>query len=77
MKERCREVLERAYLFLDGEVLSQEERVEIELHLEECAPCLEQYGFERETVFVLARLRGKTPCPDGLKTRIAQLLDEV
>ena len=76
MKERCREVLERAYLFLDGEILSETERIEIERHLEDCAPCLERYGFERETVVVLARLRGKTPCPDALRTRISQLLDE-
>ena len=76
MKERCREVLERAYLFLDGEVLSEEERTQIQVHLDECAPCLEHYGLEREIVFVTARLRGKTECPEKLKTRIQSLLDE-
>ena len=76
MKQRCKEVLERAYLFLDGEILSEAERVEIEAHLEDCAPCLEQYGYERETVVVLARLRGKTPCPDELRSRIANLLSD-
>jgi mycothiol system anti-sigma-R factor len=76
MKQRCREVLERAYLFLDGEILSEAERIEIEAHLEDCAPCLEQYGYERETVVVLARLRGKTHCPDSLRSRIANLLSE-
>ena len=76
MKQRCREVLERAYLFLDGEILSEAERVEIETHLEDCAPCLEQYGYERETVVVLARLRGKTQCPDELRSRIANLLSD-
>ena len=75
MKQRCREVLERAYLFLDGEMLSEAERVEIEVHLEECGPCLEQYGLEKEAVFVLNRLRGKTPCPDSLRSRISALLD--
>ncbi len=47
MKEHCREILARAYLFLDGEGLSAEERVEIEVHLEECAPCLERYDLQR------------------------------
>jgi mycothiol system anti-sigma-R factor len=76
MKERCREVLERAYLYIDGEVLSETERVEIKVHIEECAPCLERFGLEREMVFVLKRLQGKTHCPDSLKQRIAQFLDE-
>lgn len=76
MKERCKEVLERAYLFLDGEMLSEQERIEIEVHLEECGPCLEQYGLEKEMVFALTRLRGKTHCPDSLRTRIYNLLDQ-
>ena len=76
MKERCREVLERAYLYIDGEVLSETERVEIKVHIEECAPCLERFGLEREMVFVLKRLQGKTQCPDSLKQRISQFLDE-
>ncbi len=76
MKERCREVLQRAYLFLDGEVLSEEERLQIQVHLDECAPCLENYGLEREMVFVTARLKGKTECPQKLKTKIQSLLDE-
>ena len=76
MKERCREVLQRAYLFLDGEVLSEAERTQITVHLDECSPCLEQYGLEREFVFVTARLKGKTECPEKLKSKIQTLLDQ-
>ena len=76
MKERCREVLQRAYLFLDGEVLSTEERTQIQVHLDECAPCLEHYGFERELVFITSRLKGKTECPQTLKSKIQDLLEE-
>lgn len=76
MKEVCREHLQRAYLFLDGEILSETERSEIQIHLEECSPCLERYGLEEELVSVIARLRHASPCPDRLKTRIASLLDE-
>lgn len=75
MKEVCREYLARAYLFLDGEVLSETERIEIRVHLEECSPCLERYGMERELVAVMARLRTATRCPDALKNRIATLLE--
>jgi mycothiol system anti-sigma-R factor len=77
MKERCREVLERAYLFLDGEVLSDQERTQIQVHLDECAPCLEHYGLDREIVFVTARLKGKTECPNELRTKIQNLLNEI
>lgn len=77
MKERCREVLERAYLFLDEEVLSEQERAQIRAHLDECAPCFEYVGLHREFVFVTARLRGKTECPERLRSRIKDLLDEV
>ena len=76
MKDLCKETLTRAYLFLDGEVLSHAERTEIQVHLEECSPCLERYGLEQDLVVLMARLRGATPCPDGLKQRISALLEQ-
>ena len=76
MKELCRETLQRAYLFIDGEVLSTTERNEIRVHLEECAPCLERYGLEEEVVMLMNRLKGSTPCPEVLKQRITSLLDQ-
>lgn len=77
MSHRCKEVLERAYLFLDGEGLTEVQRIEIEAHLEECGPCLESYGVEKEVVTVIiARLRGATPCPDQLKKRIAVAIEQ-
>ena len=76
MKETCREYLQRAYLFLDGEILSESERSEIQVHLEECSPCLERYGLEEELVTVIARLRHASPCPDALRSRINSLLEQ-
>lgn len=77
MKQHCRETLERAYLFLDGEILSEYERREIQVHLEECAPCLERFGLERDVTVIVARLRHSHRCPAELKDRIAALLDQV
>src|SRR5918992_4703262 len=77
MKQRCREMLERAYLFLDGEGLSNEERIEIEAHLEECGPCFERYGLEGEVRSLVARLRGVDTCPEALKSRITSLLQSL
>ena len=76
MKEHCREILARAYLFLDGEGLSQSERIEIEAHLEECAPCLERFDLQTEVRSIIYRIGGSTPCPDALKNRIANLLEQ-
>ena len=76
MKERCRETLEKAYLFLDGEVLSEAERHEMKRHLEDCGPCYERVGVEEDVSSIVARLRGCQPCPEGLRARISSLLDE-
>lgn len=74
MKEQCRHTLEQAYLFIDGEVLSAEERQEIEVHLIECKPCYERYGLDREVTVIIHRLRGSERCPEGLRTRITQII---
>ena len=77
MSHHCKEVLTQAYLYLDGEGLTEVQRIEIETHLEECGPCLEAYGVEREVVTVMiARLRGSTLCPQSLKERISLALDD-
>ncbi len=72
----CRETLQEAFLYLDGELLSEERRIEISHHLEECRPCLERYGLHQEVALVLARLRGCTRCPDDLRTRIYSMFDD-
>ena len=76
MKEQCRETLERAYLFLDGELLSVSERHEIKRHLEECGPCYERVGLEDDVAKIVARLRGCAPCPASLRQKISSLLNE-
>lgn len=74
MKEHCERVLREAYVFMDREVLSDEERQSIQKHLEECRPCYERYGLEVHATAVSARLRGHDPCPEKLRQAIADLL---
>ena len=76
MKEACKQTLQRAYLILDGETISVEERVQIEAHLEECSPCYERYGVEVEVKRVIHRLRGSCTCPETLRAKITTLLEE-
>ena len=75
MKEDCRITLQRAYLFLDGEVLSERERADIQTYLERCRPCLERYGLEEEVTALVARLRGRHECPERVRTRIQRLIE--
>jgi len=71
----CRETLEQAYLYLDGEGLSEQRRREIRAHLEDCVPCYERVGIEQEVTALLAKLRGCTACPDELRVRITSLIE--
>lgn len=73
MKQYCQDTLDKAYLLLDGEG-TPEEREEIRVHLEECSPCYERYGLDAEVKKLMSRLRGCTPCPDQLRTKISDML---
>jgi mycothiol system anti-sigma-R factor len=77
MKEYCRETLQQAFLYIDEEVLSAEQREEIKHHLEECAPCLERYGMEREVTYLIHRLKDQHHCPDRLRAKITGLIEEI
>ena len=76
MKPECRDALERAYLYLDREVLSDSDRRHIEAHLDECAPCFERVGLERHITMVVARLSDRSRCPHELRARITSLLQD-
>ena len=76
MKEHCREILARAYLFLDGEGLTPDERIEIEAHLEECAPCLDSVDLQRDVRSLILRIGGSTPCPETVRSKIIHLIDQ-
>jgi len=76
MNEICRETLERAYLLIDGEPVTEAERAQIQSHLEACEPCYQRYGIEAEVKRLIMRLRGCQPCPDGLRTKITTLLHD-
>ena len=76
MKEHCREILARAYLFLDGEGLTVAERIEIEAHLEECEPCLDSVDLQRDVRSLILRIGGSTPCPETVRSKIIHLIDQ-
>lgn len=76
MKEQCRKSLEIAVQILDGQSIPAEDRLTIESHLDECAPCFERLGVEREVKNLIARLKGSEHCPDHLRTKIVAIFEE-
>jgi mycothiol system anti-sigma-R factor len=65
----CVEVIERVYLYLDGEIDDAAKR-EVRDHLDECAPCLRQFGIEQEVKALVARCCGGESAPAALKDRL-------
>jgi mycothiol system anti-sigma-R factor len=65
----CSEVLAEVYLFLDHECDEKRQHL-LKTHLEECHPCLEQYGIEEHLKDLLARKCGGEHAPEELKQRL-------
>jgi mycothiol system anti-sigma-R factor len=65
----CSEVLSEVWLFLDHEC-DQKRRKLLEQHLDECSPCLEQFGIDEHLKVLLARKCGGEHAPDSLKQRL-------
>jgi mycothiol system anti-sigma-R factor len=64
----CSEVLDRVYDYIDGE-LHGEKAHEIKHHLEECSPCLQEYGLE-EAVKAVVKRSCADPAPPELRAKI-------
>ncbi len=65
----CSEVLAEVWLFLDREC-DADRRAVLEQHLDECAPCLAEYGIDEKLKALLARKCGGDVAPSGLKERL-------
>ncbi|HEY0578267.1 MAG TPA: mycothiol system anti-sigma-R factor [Pseudonocardia sp.] len=65
----CDEVLAEVWLFLDQEC-DHTRRELLRQHLDECHPCLAQYGLEEKLKQLLARKCGGEQAPHALKARL-------
>lgn len=68
-KVRCEEALADIYLLLDREC-SPERDAALRAHIEDCPPCLEEYGIDEHIKQLLARKCGGDHAPAELKTRL-------
>jgi len=64
----CGDVIEAVYLYLDGE-LDGESLDHIRQHLDECSPCLREYGIEREVKVLIARSCAES-APQALRNSV-------
>jgi mycothiol system anti-sigma-R factor len=65
----CTEVLAEVWLFLDNEC-DRERRALLARHLDECAPCLAEYGLEEKLKRLLAAKCGGEQAPAALREQI-------
>ena len=65
----CTEVLAEVWLFLDNEC-DGERRALLARHLDECAPCLSEYGLEEKLKRLLAAKCGGEQAPAALREQI-------
>jgi mycothiol system anti-sigma-R factor len=72
----CGQVLAELWLFLDNEC-DRERRELLQRHLDECGPCLEEYGLEEHLKALLARKCRGEHAPDALKQRLRESIREI
>lgn len=72
----CREVITEVYLYLDLECSDDRRRL-IKQHLDECSPCLREYGIEQEVKALVARCCGQERAPAELRARLRAKLSEL
>lgn len=73
----CREVIEKVYYYLDNEALDDENRAKIRVHLDECAPCLREFGIEQEVRALVARCCGAEHAPGELRQKVLVRIQQV
>jgi mycothiol system anti-sigma-R factor len=72
----CSEVLARVYSYLDGE-LDGADCATIHQHLDECGPCLREYGLEEVVKKLVHRHCGSDPVPGDLRARVLTRIQQV
>jgi len=67
--EKCAEVLEQVYAFIDQEI-DETDRRRVQEHLDECGPCLARYDLERLVKQVVHRSCSHEHAPGALRERV-------
>ncbi|MGB6453810.1 MAG: mycothiol system anti-sigma-R factor [Streptosporangiaceae bacterium] len=65
----CTEVLAMVYSYIDGE-MEDSSYTEIRQHLDECGPCLREYGLDELVKKLVHKCCGQEPVPGELRTKV-------
>ncbi|QIK75875.1 mycothiol system anti-sigma-R factor [Nocardioides piscis] len=71
----CADYLERIVFFLDNE-LDDADCAQVQVHLDECGPCLEKYDLQRTVKQIVARSCSER-APDELRDRVRVQIRQV
>ena len=74
--DQCGDYLERIVYFLDNE-LDEADCTAVQLHLDECGPCLEKYDLQRTVKAVVHRSCSSDLAPNELRQRVMVRIREV
>ncbi len=74
--DQCADYLERIVYFLDNE-LDEADCSAVQLHLDECGPCLEKYDLQRTVKAVVHRSCSSELAPSELRHRVMVQIREV
>jgi mycothiol system anti-sigma-R factor len=72
----CTEVLARVYSYLDGEI-EVNGYSQIKQHLDECGPCLREYGLEEAVKKLVHRCCASEAAPSGLRSKVLVRIQEI
>ncbi|GII92496.1 mycothiol system anti-sigma-R factor [Sinosporangium siamense] len=72
----CRDVLDKVYTYLDGE-LGAGDCADIRQHLDECGPCLQEFGLEKAVKQLVAKHCGCDPVPTDLRAKVLERIAQV
>jgi mycothiol system anti-sigma-R factor len=72
----CSEVLEAVYTYLDNE-MDQVSYTRVKIHLEECGPCLREYGLEEAVKRLVHKYCGHEPVPADLRQKVLLRIESV
>ena len=72
----CAEVLDRVYEYLDGE-LDRDKMHVIKEHLDECSPCLREFGLEEAVKVLVKRSCGRDEVPSDLRSKVMTRIESV
>ena len=73
----CVRILESVFLFLDGEGLDEDFCGKIRQHLDECGPCLREYGLEEVVKQLVHRCCRDDRAPQELRVKVMARIQEI